>query len=91
MNEEKRFCILQVKGMRCGACEGHVNDVVRKLEGVISVKSSVKKENCEIIYKNPSKTDDFIKAIIAVGYDASLAKDEPYQKRGLFAKLFHKS
>ena len=31
---------LEVEGMRCGMCETHVNDVVRRVEGVKKVKSS---------------------------------------------------
>lgn len=89
MNEEKRLCILNVEGMRCGACEAHVNDAIRKLPSVFSVKSSVRKKNCEILYKGPSKPDDFVNAIVSLGYDASLRSDEPYEKKGFFARFHH--
>ena len=32
--------VLEVEGMHCGMCETHVNDVVRRVEGVKKVKSS---------------------------------------------------
>ena len=32
--------VLEVEGMRCGMCETHVNDVVRRVDGVKKVKSS---------------------------------------------------
>ena len=31
--------VLEVEGMHCGMCETHVNDVVRRVEGVKKVKS----------------------------------------------------
>ena len=31
---------LEVEGMHCGMCETHVNDVVRRVDGVKKVKSS---------------------------------------------------
>ena len=40
---------LEVEGMHCGMCETHVNDVVRRVEGVKKVKSSHAKGRTEVI------------------------------------------
>ena len=40
---------LEVEGMRCGMCETHVNDVVRRVEGVKKVASSHAKGRTEVI------------------------------------------
>lgn len=40
---------LEVEGMRCGMCETHVNDVVRRVEGVKKVTSSHAKGRTEVI------------------------------------------
>ena len=39
----------QVEGMRCGMCETHVGDVVRRVEGVKKVASSHAKGRTEVI------------------------------------------
>ena len=41
--------VLEVEGMHCGMCETHVNDVVRRVEGVKKVKSSHAKGRTEVV------------------------------------------
>ena len=41
--------MLKSKGMRCGMCETHVGDVVRRVEGVKKVASSHAKGRTEVI------------------------------------------
>ena len=40
---------LEVEGMHCGMCETHVNDVVRRVDGVKKVSSSHAKGRTEVI------------------------------------------
>lgn len=39
----KKF-VSSVSGMSCAMCENHINDVVRRMRDIDSVKSSRKKE-----------------------------------------------
>lgn len=47
---------LEVEGMRCGMCETHVNDVVRRVEGVKKVASSHAKGRTEVIAEDSVNT-----------------------------------
>ena len=47
---------LEVEGMRCGMCETHVNDVVRRVEGVKKVASSHAKGRTEVIAEDGVNT-----------------------------------
>jgi copper chaperone CopZ len=82
--------ILEVNGMKCGMCEAHVNDLVRKVPGVKKVSSSHIKKETEIICENDVDIDSLISAISKDGYKALNPKIEPYTKKSLFAKLFRK-
>ena len=61
--------VLEVEGMHCGMCETHVNDVVRRIEGV---KDSV---NTALIKE----------AIAKQGYGVGRIETQPYEKHGLFS------
>ena len=52
---------LTIDGMKCGMCESHVNDVVRRVKGVKKVTSSHLKGNTVVVMeetpqKRKSKT-----------------------------------
>lgn len=82
--------ILDVDGMMCGMCEAHVNDLARKVRGVKKVTSSHTKKQTEIICEDDTDIDELVSAIHKDGYNASNPRIEPYEKKGLFAKLFKK-
>ena len=71
---------LNVKGMKCGMCEAHVNDIVRKTIDVKKVKSSHKKNETIILKDNEYDVDKIIKAINSLGYECSLNKIEVAKK-----------
>lgn len=48
--------VLEVEGMHCGMCETHVNDVVRRIEGVKKVKSSHAKGRTEVVAEDSVNT-----------------------------------
>lgn len=47
---------LEVEGMHCGMCETHVNDVVRRVDGVKKVKSSHAKGRTEVVAEDSVNT-----------------------------------
>lgn len=77
---------LEVEGMHCGMCETHVNDVVRRVEGVKKVKSSHAKGRTEVIADDSVNTALIKEAIAKQGYGVGKVTSEPYEKHGLFTR-----
>ena len=59
--------VLEVEGMHCGMCETHVNDVVRRVEGVKKVKSLHAKGRTEVVAENSVNTELIKEAIAKQG------------------------
>ena len=78
---------VKVEGMRCGMCESHVNDLVRRNFNVKKVASSHIKGETVILAPQTIDPDTLIAAIAADGYMASDVKEEEYKKKGLFSFL----
>lgn len=78
---------VKVEGMRCGMCESHVNDLVRRNFNVKKVTSSHIKGETVILAPQTIDSDTLIAAISADGYRASDVKEEEYKKKGLFSFL----
>ena len=76
---------LEVEGMRCGMCETHVNDVVRRVEGVKKVTSSHAKARTEVIAEDSVNTALIKEAIAKQGYSVGRIETVPYEKHGLFS------
>ena len=76
--------ILGVDGMSCGMCEAHINDLIRREFSVKSVKSSCKKNQTEIVSKEPLDEQKLRSAIGATGYTVTDVHSEEYVKKGLF-------
>lgn len=77
---------IAVEGMRCGMCETHVNDVVRKVAGVKKVRSSHTKGRTVVIAEDGTDVEEIARAIAAQGYGVGEKKVARYVKRGLFGK-----
>ena len=77
---------LEVEGMRCGMCETHVNDVVRRVDGVKKVKSSHASGRTEVIAEDGTNIGLIKEAIAKQGYGVGKVETEPYEKRGLFSR-----
>ncbi len=60
--------IAEIKGMSCGMCEAHINDVIRRSFDVKSVKSSHKQNKTEIISTDPIDEVKLRKVIADIGY-----------------------
>ena len=78
--------IFEVEGMRCGMCETHVNDVVRRVEGVKKVTSSRAKGRTEVIAEDGADIERIKEAIEKQGYGVGKIETEPYERRGLFSR-----
>lgn len=77
--------IFEVEGMRCGMCETHVNDVVRRVEGIKKVTSSHAKGRTEVIAEDGADIERIKEAIEKQGYGVGKIETEPYERRGLFS------
>ena len=77
---------LEVEGMRCGMCETHVNDVVRRVEGVKKVKSSHIKGRTVVGAEDGMNAALIKEAIAKQGYGVGRIETRPYEKRGLFSR-----
>ena len=77
---------LEVEGMRCGMCETHVNDVVRRVEGVKKVNSSHMKGRTEVIAEDGTDVSAIRDAIASQGYGVGDVTSVPYEKHGLFSR-----
>ena len=77
---------LEVEGMRCGMCETHVNDVVRRVEGVKKVKSSHIKGRTVVVAEDSVNAALIKEAIAKQGYGVGRIETQPYEKHGLFSR-----
>ena len=76
---------MNVDGMRCGMCESHVNDAVRKSScGVKKVTSSHVKGKTVIVAADDADINTIVNAISAQGYNVKNVVSKPFEKRGLF-------
>lgn len=75
--------IIKVEGMRCGMCESHVNDVVRKVNGVLKVKSSHSKMQTEVICEDNVSFESIKENITKEGYTVQGFQENKVEK-GLF-------
>ena len=67
---------LNVGGMKCGMCEAHVNDIVRKTTKVKKVKSNHKRKETIIVMENKDVLQKIITSIKSLGYDCELNRIE---------------
>lgn len=74
-------------GMKCGMCESHVNDAVRKAADVKKVRSSRVSGLTEIICDDNTDVDKIVSAIKNDGYDVKEVNVSDFEKHGLFLKF----
>ena len=81
--------VIEVEGMRCGMCESHVCDAIRRAsEKVKKVTASHLKNNAVVIADDDLEPEIITAAIAAQGYGVGAVSEKPYEKKGFFAKLF---
>lgn len=76
---------LTIDGMRCGMCEAHVCDVIRRNFNVKKVTASHIKNQAVVISDTPLDADQLKKAVSDEGYRVSGITVEEYVKKGLFS------
>ena len=67
---------LEIHGMRCGMCETHINDAIRRQFNVKKVTSSRFKNQTVVVSKEPLDLEALRKAIEATGYDLRGIEEE---------------
>lgn len=75
---------IEVEGMKCGMCECHVNDAVRRACYIKKVSSSHRKNKTVVIAEDNVDRQAIVNAIAAQGYTVGVVSVKPYVKRGLF-------
>lgn len=70
--KEYKEVTLNVMGMKCGMCETHVNDLIRKNFKIKSVKSSARKNSVTITYENEIDLTKVAEVLHSFGYDVIL-------------------
>lgn len=79
--------IAKVDGMRCGMCESHVNDVVRRNFDVKKVNASHAKGEVVIVSEQPVDEQKLRIVVGEQGYAVGTVTSEEYKQKGLFAWL----
>lgn len=79
--------IAKVDGMRCGMCESHVNDVVRRNFDVKKVNASHAKGEVVIVSEQPVDEQKLRFVIGEQGYAVGTVTSEEYKQKGLFGWL----
>ena len=75
---------VEVEGMRCGMCEAHVADVIRKSFPTRKITCSHGKKQAVILSETSLDADQLRKAIADCGYGVGKIEEEEYVKKGLF-------
>lgn len=75
--------ILKINGMRCGMCEAHVQNEIRKSTNVKKVKASHINGNLIVISELELNEDDFHNILDKTGYEI-----KSYKKEVAVKKLF---
>lgn len=79
--------IVKVDGMRCGMCESHVNDIVRRNFDVKKVNASLAKGEVVIVSEQPVDEQKLRFAVGEQGYAVGAVTSEEYKQKGLFGWL----
>lgn len=79
--------VLKIEGMRCGMCEAHICDVIRKSCYVKKVTASHVKNEAVIESESPIDKEALKSAIEKTGYKVGEITEEEYKKKGIFGFL----
>ncbi len=74
----------KIDGMKCGMCEAHVCDIIRKNIEAKKVKASHKKNEASFVLDNDADISKVIEQIKAMGYNVLDVKTEEYKKKFIF-------
>ena len=74
-----------IEGMKCGMCESHVNDAIRKACKVKSVEASHEKNLATIIADDDFDVEAAKKSVADLGYTVTSEEVAPYEKKSFFS------
>ena len=74
----------KIDGMKCGMCEAHVCDIIRKNIEAKKIKASHKKNEASFVLDNDADISKVIEQIKAMGYNVLDVKTEEYNKKFIF-------
>lgn len=77
--------IVQIEGMRCGMCEAHINDAIRKAVDPERVSSSCSRNRTVILSKEMLSEEVIQKTVNDTGYRFRSMEQKQYEKNGLFS------
>lgn len=75
---------LEIDGMKCGMCEAHINDAIRRACKVKKISSSHKKGQTVILCEDTVSQAQLREAVEKDGYKVLCITEEEYTKHGLF-------
>ncbi len=81
---------MEIRGMRCGMCEAHVNDVLRKVKGVKKASSRHSKNLATVVCENYTDIEELRKAVAGEGYEVGDIEVSDYARRGILGRLLGK-
>ena len=79
--------VMKIGGMACGMCEAHVNDALRRVDGVKKTSSSYSKGQSEVIAEDTVDTDRLRAEVEQTGYKVLSISAVPYEKQGFFSRF----
>lgn len=80
---------VRIDGMACGMCEAHINDAIRKaLPQAKKVASSHAKGEASFLTEFEIDNGMIREIIDNTGYTFVSSASAPYEKKGLFGKIF---
>ena len=65
----KKTIVMNVEGMHCAGCENRINNAVKTLKGVKSVKASHINKNVVIVANDKVSEEDIKNAVKNIGFD----------------------
>ena len=76
---------MKITGMRCGMCEAHICDTIRKVcPNAKSVSASHSKKSAQFRINGDVDSDRLTAAVNETGYTCESISVEPYVKKGFF-------
>lgn len=67
-DEDLKQIILKIDGMKCGECESHVNDIIRRNFKVKKVSSSHRTGEVKILSKEELNLQEIEEKLMSYGY-----------------------
>ena len=78
---------LRIEGMRCGMCEAHICDAIRRaVPGAGKVTASRSRKEASFLTEEPADAEKLKEAIRAAGYLCLSVETVSWEKKGWFRR-----